>query len=513
MLTDFGTVEALAADESILYVVSRGGIGIYDRRFRRWDPPITPLDGYMVQRVHAALVDPSDRSLWLATDQGLLSYDPHMRRFETVSVPGGASQLMFDRSDAFAGIYFRGSSGWQFLPRGGVVPQRAGSIPSPRRQLRTASVQEVLERHPYVATMRAVTLSDERLRRYRYTAGAEVPLTDEVFLGTDGLGVIRFDAATTDLEPLPFGLLGPGAAAVEAVPGGVWVGTDERSPRSGFTFVSDDLQRFEFEQGPRVTGLGMGLVRDILARGRELWAATDAGVLRVGPGGATRRITSADGLPTTRVLALAQGHSGVWVGTGRGLGFVGDDETVARVGVRLVDPVTALAVARDTAWVGTSRGLGLSWPGADRVVVPPDVAQTPELRDGVVALALSADTLVVATRERIIWRPLASGQSTAESRRPPARGQEPESPRRWVVERVISTELGELTALAGDAAGVWIGGIRGISLYRFSTRDFLFFNTPGDLPGAVRDLAVTTRYLWVATEGGLVRFARSSLLP
>jgi hypothetical protein len=28
----------------------------------------------------------------------------------------------------------------------------------------------------------------------------------------------------------------------------------------------------------------------------------------------------------------------------------------------------------------------------------------------------------------------------------------------------------------------------------------------GDLPGAVNDLAVDDQYLWVATDGGLVRF-------
>jgi hypothetical protein len=33
----------------------------------------------------------------------------------------------------------------------------------------------------------------------------------------------------------------------------------------------------------------------------------------------------------------------------------------------------------------------------------------------------------------------------------------------------------------------------------------------GDLPGAVNDLAVDEQFLWVATNGGLVRFRLSAI--
>ena len=35
----------------------------------------------------------------------------------------------------------------------------------------------------------------------------------------------------------------------------------------------------------------------------------------------------------------------------------------------------------------------------------------------------------------------------------------------------------------------------------------------GDLPGEVRDIAVSERYIWVGTEGGLVRLQREAVLP
>ena len=35
----------------------------------------------------------------------------------------------------------------------------------------------------------------------------------------------------------------------------------------------------------------------------------------------------------------------------------------------------------------------------------------------------------------------------------------------------------------------------------------------GDLPGAANDLAVDEEYLWVATDGGLVRFRLNVIRP
>ena len=41
---------------------------------------------------------------------------------------------------------------------------------------------------------------------------------------------------------------------------------------------------------------------------------------------------------------------------------------------------------------------------------------------------------------------------------------------------------------------------------------FRTLQIPGDLPAPVRDLAVSGRYLWVATDSGLVRLDRRAAL-
>ncbi len=488
IVEDFSWVQAIAASDEVVYAATRGGLGVYDRRFRRWEPPVTRLDGYPPERVLSALVDPSDRSVWLGTEQGVVHYQPTLRLFERIIVPGGVDDMMFDGDDPFRGIFIESGRGWQFLPRGSPIPTPAPRLPRPGRRIASATAEEVLGRVPFAAALRPLTLTDERLRQYRYTAGATVASVEEAYLGTNGYGVLRVDALTASLEPLPFGLLSAVAAAVTATGDGVWVGTGPSSRRVGFTHVSRDAQEYRYEEGP-AAGFRFRDVRDVAERDGDLWAATDLGVIHVA-GGGHEPITTSTGLPTDDAYAVAADADGVWIGTARGLAYV-SDEGVERVDARVTDAVIALALLADTVWVGTARGLAVTWRGRGELLIPPDVQRVPQLADPIVALAAAGDTVVAATFERILWR---------------APGAE------WVVERIFR-DLGEIVALAGDAGGVWIAGQRGVALYGFATRAYAIFNAPDDLPATVRDMAVTDQFVWIATDAGLVRFEKQALFP
>jgi ligand-binding sensor domain-containing protein len=65
--------------------------------------------------------------------------------------------------------------------------------------------------------------------------------------------------------------------------------------------------------------------------------------------------------------------------------------------------------------------------------------------------------------------------------------------------------LGRLRRFVPDKAGFWVAGDRGVGFVRLRGPAILVL-TQGDLPGLTRDLAVDESYLWVATDGGLVRF-------
>jgi ligand-binding sensor domain-containing protein len=492
VLTDLSFVDAVAVSDDVLYVASRGGLGVYDRPFDRWLPPVTHLDGYPPERIRTALVDPVDRSLWLGTDTRVLHYQPTLRRFESVAAPGGAVELMFDRADSFKGIYVLGRLGWGFIPRGSFLMTEAPPLPPLGRRERTITVEEALNMVPFMAAWAPAALTDERLRTFRYTSAAVARTTEQVFFGTDGMGLLGVDGLTTDVVRMPFGLLATGARAVVTAPGGVWVGTGPLAPRVGLTFVSRDLQEFRYEEGARAVGFQFTVVRDLVRRGRTVWAATDRGVIRLEAGGRPEPVLTGFGTGADDAFALAGTGRGVWVGTGRGLMFITDDAEVTLVDEQVREPIYALAAAGDTVWVGGRRGVGFTWEGSDAIYVPDRGELTVPVSEPVIALALVADTVVAATPERILWR---------------APNEE------WVVERLLTGDLGEVTGLESDGEGVWVGGVRGVAYFRLRFRDFRVFNAPGDFPGPVRALAVDERYLWVATEAGLVRLEKRAIIP
>ena len=171
--------------------------------------------------------------------------------------------------------------------------------------------------------------------------------------------------------------------------------------------------------------------------------------------------------------------------------MVTTEEKVVPIGP-LRQPVLSLVAVRESRWVGTSGdGLGLVVPGTTEVIAPPDVVDQPALRAPIVALALVRDTLVVITPDQFAWRDPAT--------------------RRWTLQRARA-ELGRVTALAGDAGGVWIGGTNGLAFWDIPHTTFRTLAVPLDLPSAVRDVAVDRSYVWVATDSGLVRLARDAAL-
>jgi ligand-binding sensor domain-containing protein len=491
VIGDCSVVLAVGAGSDLVYAVTTTGIGLFDARFDRWELPVRISAALLPPMGAPALVDPVDRSLWVGGQSGLLHYDPRLEVTETVAVPGGAYDLMFDRDDTFSGLYVRSRIGWHLVARGSGFLSDVTSLPPPDRQIRAPRIEEMQRTLPGLAA-RSLAPSDARLRSYRFTAGGEIRATGDVFVGTDGMGLLRLDPVTQALEPVPFGLVGTQALAVAVTSDGVVVGSGARDARRGFTWVSADLQRFRQDEGPPATGFRFTNVLDLAGTELDLWAATDRGVWRVGADGRAVREASALVGDAEVAYAVAQVPGGAWVGTERGLFFVDEAGESRRVDAQVREPVLAILPRSDTVWVGVMRGLGFVPPGGDEVLVPGQVADEPWLRDPVVALASAGAALVAATEERVAWRDSAGA---------------------WTVERAIRGEVGRIVALQGDAGGVWILGTSGLARFRPGGVAFQVQVQQADLPGLPRDLAVDDRYLWIATDGGLVRMDRRVLAP
>ena len=492
VISDFRTVDAVAASPWIVYAATRHGLLLYDRRTRTWQLPVTALDGYPSARVRVALADPAGNAVWLGTADGWARYDADVRQGDRGAAMGGVSGLLLDAQNPASGVFLRDRSGWSFLPRGALLAQPGTPLPPPERQVQPLDVQTALATAPLADAMRALILTDPRLRTYQFTAAARTADDNDLFFGTNGMGLVRLDAAMGQWETLGFSLLGAGADALAAGPGGVWAaGSPRFGGRGGITWLPEGLSSTTPLEPPPGNDLGPAAVHRMLAMAGALWIATGSGVLRVDPdGGRTRRFTLGDGLPSEDVRALAPAPDGVWIGTTRGLAVITADNRVVRIG-GFAQPVLSLLAVRETLWVGSVAGLGVLPTGATEPVVPPAVAAEPALRAPVVALARIGDTLVVLLEDQVAWRDPGAG--------------------RWTVMRPQAT-LGRLTAAAGDVGGVWLGGQLGLAWWSVARSAFHSLTIPGDLPAPVRDLAAAPPWVWVATDSGVVRLRRDAVV-
>jgi hypothetical protein len=443
VISDFSHIQAVAASPWLVFAATPHGLLIYDRVARRFKPPVTALEGYPAGQVIGAVADAAGNAVWL-------------------ELWGGRSYVRYD------------VDGRTWTP-GHITSDQLGGV---------LTVEAALARAPLADAMRAAILTDTRLRSYRFTAAAATPERTEIFFGTDGMGLVRVDRQTGEWDVLTYGLAATGVGAIAPAPEGVWAATATRpgsSERRGITWVAGDLSATRIEEGGGAAlGFRFQSARRLLTVGRDLWLATELGVLRIDPTSWRFRLFD---LPDA--TSLARAPDGVWVGTTRGLSLITDDERVVAMEPRGLQ-VTSLLAVRDTLWVGTAAGLGHLFPGDAAVVV---------VRSGatVRAVATLHDTLVIAGDRELMWR----------------RGADADD---WM-SLALPLSLGIPLVLApAPEGGLWIGGTQGLALAElFPTPLVSVLPAPVVVPAAVRDLALDRDYLWAATDSGLVRFDRRAL--
>ena len=453
LISDFSYIDAVAASPWLVFAATHHGLLIYDRVALAWKLPVTTLDGYPTARVRTAVADQTGNAVWLNI--------------------GGFDGWV--RYDVDARMWTRGA-------------------PPPPGQAQGLTVEGALARAPAADAIRALILTDPRLRSYQFTAAASTPDRPEVFFGTNGIGLVRVDAQTGAWEALPYGLIATGIGAIAPAAGGIWAATSAHhdvAERHGLTWIAADLSATRTSEGG---GAALGFTffqarRMITARG-ALWLATEEGVLRIDPN--TLRSRHFD---VERPTSLAPAPDGVWVGTTSGLFVITDDDRVEPVGPHELIAMCALAVG-DTLWVGTLKGVRRLLPGEDVPTEPAELADRPSLRVMIIALTHMRDTIVMVTERELAWRTTTPGGGGASWSRLP-----------------LPPALGLPNVLAPDPdGGVWIGGSQGLALVELGVPRIRTLTVPVTLPDRVRDLLADDTYLWVATDSGLVRFNRRAAL-
>lgn len=487
LLGDFLRVNAVASTLDRVYVAYPSALGIWRPLERRWEVPRSPPDPREMARVRAAIVDPLDRSVWLATSDGWLRYAPESDRWDRGMLPGRVTAVAVDPVNPARGVWFRTTSGWVVQPAIGP-----GSVASPPQTLQPApTLDDAMRDLPQLRGVLASALVGSRMAGGQPTSVAPASTRDGWYVGTTNRGLLFFDRFTATPVPLGLGLPGEIIGALVATGDGVWVATDAtRETPAGLTFVNADLSGSVPISGMPTRGLTFDFTRRMVAGDRTLWLGTDRGLVRVAiDGDRLEQWDEGDGLPDQRVTALVQRRERVIVGTMRGLAEVQRDSTLRRHAPAFSDAVFALAARGDTAWVGTNRGLFALVANDGDIRMPEGFRRLTGIVAPVLGIGYHADTLVAMTPERLLWRDPTTGA--------------------WTAGPVLSTELGRLTVLDATAHGLWVGGLRAAGLVRPTTGVVRSLRVPAEIPGQVTTIANDGTYLWIGTPAGLVRFLLS----
>jgi ligand-binding sensor domain-containing protein len=492
-ITDLWRVTAVAATSAVLYAATPNGLAVYDRAFLSLRDVLGAMDGFPLTPVTAMAADPADDTAWLGAAGLWVAYEPQARRFESGALPGTVSEVALDARDPSRGAYFRTSAGWYFVPRGGLTAEPAMAVPPPAARIGQLTAEELRRRAPALDVARMRLERDDQLRSFVMTSAALAPVSTDLFIGTSGNGVFRVDPLTYSADRYPAGLVGASVGALAMGQGQVCAGSEANagSRRHGITCFREDLANPSYFEGRGLAELPGTWIRRLLVTRRALWAATDAGLLRVDrSSGALQQLLMRDGLPSDDVRALAPAPDGIWVGTTRGIAAVVEqDNRRATVATAIAGNATlALAARGDTLWLGTVAGLAVLLPGER---APLAVMGHPELRDPIVALALLRDTVVAATEARLLL-----GADSG-----------------WRVVDPAGPSIGRLVALAADTGGLWVAGSNGLAFFKPTDGFWTALTAQGDIPQPVRDVAVTRNHVWVATQQGVVRYLKRVLVP
>lgn len=482
---DGSVVLAVAAALDRVMAVTPTGVLILDPISRRWAGPYSPPNSGDLSQARAALLDPLDQSLWIQLPAGWVRFEPALELWESGTAPGPVSQIAFEADNSTSGLFILIGGSWYRVPRGSTFPVPASP---PRRPIRPLSVQELLAQATGLAGMTGGVLTDPRGRPARFTSAASDPSGRGWWVGTAGVGLLFVPFGQVVPERVSFGLPSASAAALYAVPQGIWVVTDEATGSSpSIAYLSADLATVRWNEGPMATGLPFHFVSSLTGADRNLWLGTDAGVLRISDEGRhIERFDEGRGLPDARVFAVLARRGRVLAGTAHGLVSIDDTGKVTRLAPSFSDRIDALEMLGDTILAGTSGGPVVYNPASGQFEWPNGLDRAPAYRSPVLAMGRLADTVIALTTERLEWRDPRSGA--------------------WTLGPLLESVLGRLRTMVAWPGGAFVAGDRAVSFVPLGGLPVRPLTVPIEIPAAPRALAVDDEYLWVATARGVVRW-------
>ncbi len=538
-------IVAVAATQRSVFALSTRGLVVYDRIFQQWCTPDARIvedlaaAGVNDVRIRAIAADPVEDAVWLAVPGAVVIYRVAAAQVQRLAVVGQPDAIRFARGDA-ADAYVRSAGRWLRVSRAGFVSELTTGLAN-IAFLPDAQLTDVYQRYPALRGQLPLLLRDRDDRgssvafaRIAVAAfSAEQP--SELYVGTLGDGLWSFNADFFTAAPMRYGLLDEVIGALAAGANGVWAAGQGQSFRGGLSFVAQDAQQFAW----RVTDMGSTLrglmVRDLVVRGPDAWAATDQGVrvLSVRGEANMRELTTLNGLPHNDVSSVLPLSEAAWIGTRGGLGFVrvalpdslGNRTTesltssvlsnVVEVAALRGVPVNALARNESVLLVGTQRGVFTLNAGSPTATasVTPFQADNQSIQLPIRAVATSDSMALVVTDENAFLLPLADGITDGTTRVPPAtRGAAQSSiapDDRRFQNRTDIRVIGRVVAAALDDRSVWVAGERGVMAWGRDGAAPKLLRVGQEVPDLISDMLLDGPVVWIGTRQGLVRVPRA----
>ena len=486
LITRLERIGALTTDARHVYAATSSGLFVYDHVARGWLNPSTVVNGFPVGVMPTALAwDDFSGELWMGTQAGAVwRYSPTFVRWEQGTIaPGTIHHIAFAGGDA----WIEAGGRWLVARAGMFTPEPVppGSVPA---EARARVTEQATTEAPFLRTTLAALPADPGGNRWRATALAAGARRGSYWIGTDGGGLIAYDAHTNTAEWLQPGLRSRAATLVARAAGLLWFAGDADAYPPGLVAADTTLAHW-YRLDARLHGGPEDVVYDALEAHDRIWFAGAGGVHALRSDALARgprttdwlAATSLGGLPADDAFALARSIDGVWIGTARGLVHVDTAGTVSSLTLAGI-PVYGVAVDGDALWVASARGLLRIAGGAPEQ--PADAP--PSLRGEVRSVLVDDGVLHVLTADALHSR----GQDGA-----------------WRVAREPALAgIGALRRLAAAAEGIWIAAERGIALQEAATGMWRYYSAPADIPeGPVVSIQPVGQDVWLGTPAGALR--------
>lgn len=441
----------VVSDDKVAYVVTEGGVLLYDYRRQQWIDNIAAGLG-----VNNIAYNPDKNQLLMAASNGsILEYNPSFRR---VSISNAALQANASTVGAaptdLNGLILEGDYTYLTEPSGNTV------------------------RDSY---NRRAAISDTRVFNY-----------DDLWLLTAGHGAFHGSSRRKNAASAWFGLYDPSATAIFGDGKNMWFGSSIAT--GALVRAKQDLSSWRVYAAQQDYEFPNGSINDILQWRKYLWLATAQGIVRQDPvTGKFRLYRKMQGSTDIAAHRLYVHQDRLYAGTDNGVAYMDSPESEFRnseLPISIVPVSNDFSSSNQDLWAATSLGLFVQTKAGWKSINDVTKQSAPEAYgSNVPAVAFHDSTLFWAGPNQVYFKPRKQeGKSLFD-----VAG----------VFRMI---------LEGDI--LYAASPIGVRAYNLKNRLWTDFLLSDGIPGTkAQCFFVKDGILWVGTDRGVMRINAQGYLP